>query len=385
MPNDSKLNLDLTLPCLEHYPEPGGSAHCILLDHFPFRIGRCAQADFIIYSRQISKTHTEITRDGVEFRIHDLGSRNGTFVNGQRIQEGPLLNGDIIHIAQTEFRFSYKPIEPVLGSDGFITDAVTSQVPFSMIHGSEHLRELLTQHRVSIVFQPILHLETRTILGYEALGRGAHDELSANPCDLFRLAEHCKLAPELSRLFRMVALEEAALFPRQPLIFLNVHPAEMEKESLLASLSELPSEIRASQRMVLEVHEDFVADSATLRLFRDQVHEMGIKLAYDDFGAGQARLAELAEVPPDFIKLDMALIRGLNGAKARQELIQALSGLSKDLGVVLIAEGIETSEEAASCLRLGCCYGQGFLLGRPQPVSFFTQTESTESHPVAVI
>jgi EAL domain-containing protein (putative c-di-GMP-specific phosphodiesterase class I) len=381
MANDSKLDFDLTLPYLEHYPEPGGGVHCIPLDHFPFRIGRCSTADFTIYSRQVSKDHTEIDRQDLGFRIRDLDSTNGTFVNGQRIVESALLNGDIIHIAQKEFRFSFKPVQPANDSDKFVTDSISSQMPFSMIHGSEHLRELLVQHRVSIVFQPILHLQTRRILGYEALGRGAHDELSPNPCDLFRLAEHCRLAPDLSRLFRQVALDEALRLPGSPLVFLNVHPSEMENETLVSSLKEVPSEIRASERMVLEIHEDVVTETATLRRFRDRVKELGILLAYDDFGAGQARLAELAEVPPDFVKLDMALVRGIDGAKARQELLQALNRLSDDFGVQVIAEGIETSEEARICNQLGCAYGQGFFLGRPQPVSFFTQADQPESCP----
>jgi EAL domain-containing protein (putative c-di-GMP-specific phosphodiesterase class I) len=378
MATDSKLDFDVTLPYLEHYPEPGGGAHCIPLDHFPFRIGRCSSADFTIYSRQVSKDHTEISRQVAEFRIRDLGSTNGTFVNGQRILESPLLNGDIIHIAQKEFRFSYRPTQPLNDSDKFITDSISSQVPFSMIHGVEHLRELLVQHRVSVVFQPILNLQTNRTLGYEALGRGAHDELSANPCDLFRLAEHCRLAPELSRLFRMVALEEALRLPGSPLVFFNVHPSEMDREALVQSLTEVSPEIRTSERMVLEIHED-VADAVTLKRFRDQTRELGVLLAYDDFGTGQARLTELMEVPPDFVKLDMALIRGIDEAKARQELVQALNRLSNDLGVQVIAEGIETLEELKTCRQIGCKYGQGFFLGRPQPVSFFSQADQPES------
>ena len=93
-------------------------------------------------------------------------------------------------------------------------------------------------------------------------------------------------------------------------------------------------------------------------------------MAYDDFGAGQARLHELAEAPPNFIKLHLTLIRDIHQSHARQELVQALNHVSKDLGVDLIAEGIETEEEAAVCRGLGCRFGQGYLFGRPQSVAF---------------
>jgi EAL domain-containing protein (putative c-di-GMP-specific phosphodiesterase class I) len=103
-------------------------------------------------------------------------------------------------------------------------------------------------------------------------------------------------------------------------------------------------------------------------LLRGQLHERGIGLAYDDFGSGQARLTELAEVPPDFIKLDKALIRDIHTATARQELVRALVRVSTDLGIRLIAEGIEAVEEMEVCIDLGCQFGQGFFFGRPQAV-----------------
>src|SRR5438477_560923 len=99
-----------TLPFLEHYPEPGEAPHRILVDQLPFRIGRSMTAQYIIYARQVSKDHSEIYREGMEFRIRDLGSTNGTFVNGQRISQAPLVNGDIIHVAHKELRFGYEPL-----------------------------------------------------------------------------------------------------------------------------------------------------------------------------------------------------------------------------------------------------------------------------------
>jgi EAL domain-containing protein (putative c-di-GMP-specific phosphodiesterase class I) len=93
---------------------------------------------------------------------------------------------------------------------------------------------------------------------------------------------------------------------------------------------------------------------------------MEIGLAYDDFGAGQARLTELAEVPPDFIKLDRSLIRDIDRGIARQDVIKALNKVCADLEVESIAEGIETEAEAAICRGLGSRYGQGFLFGRPE-------------------
>jgi hypothetical protein len=199
-----------SLPYLEHFPEPGGVAHRILVDHLPFALGRSLTSHYVIYSRQVSKEHAEIFRVGEEFRIRDLRSTNGTFVNGQRIVEAPLCNGDIVHVAHKEFRFSYEPPGPALDPGNPITEFVGNHSPVSVIRGSRHLLDLLKRHRVSIVFQPIVCLQTREPIGYEALGRGAHDQLSPDPTDLFRLADQCRLAPELSRVFRQAAIAEVA-------------------------------------------------------------------------------------------------------------------------------------------------------------------------------
>src|SRR5437773_4093760 len=96
------------------------------------------------------------------------------------------------------------------------------------------------------------------------------------------------------------------------------------------------------EQYVLEVHEEMVTDSSKLLWLRERLQRSGIGLAYDDFGAGQARIAELAEAPPNFVKLDMSLVRGIDKASARQELMQALIRGINDLGIELIAEGIET-------------------------------------------
>ena len=369
----AKASAEALFPYLEHYPEPGGPPHRIVLEQMPFRIGRHPSANYIIYSRQVSKEHTEIVRAGKDFRIRDLGSTNGTFVNGQRIREAPLVNGDIIHVAHKEFRFAYTPNELAdpTGS-GLFTELARSKLPASIIRGGEHLRELLKEQWVRVVFQPIVSLETSALVGYECLGRGTHTALSPNPGDLFGLAGQCNLAGELSRTFRQVATQEAPLIPNHVHLFFNLHPSEMCKESLLSSLRVLKDAFGESHFVVMEVNEEVVTDLPTMRWLRQHLNGLGMGLAYDDFGAGQSRLAELAEVPPDFIKLDRKLVQGIDGSPARQELVRALNQVLRDLNVQCIAEGIETQGEAQVCRDLGCQFGQGFLFGRPQPLPGLT-------------
>ncbi len=236
-----------------------------------------------------------------------------------------------------------------------------------MLHGRPLLAELLQQRFIQIVFQPIVELDTGRPVGVEALGRGTHQGLSSKPYDLFRLAERCGLAAELSSLLRRVAVEEARRLPGRPMLFLNLHPAELADPTLAGSLGLLRRAVPTSQQLVVEIHEDTVTDSAALGRFRADLHRAGLGLAFDDFGVGQSRFAELAEAPPDLVKLHLTLVRDVHRSPERQKLLRTFICGARDLGITVLAEGVETAEEADVCADLGCRLAQGFYFGRPRP------------------
>ena len=160
-----------TLPYLEYYPAGGGDRQRIILNRFPFLIGRSQSADHTIYSRQVSKQHAEIERVGDHLQIRDLGSTNGTFVNGQRIAQGPLLSGDIVHFARCEFCFVHEPSGASSVKEAPSTAPTQNDLPASVIRANDWLRDLLEKQSVAVLFQPIVDLHTQEALGHEALGR----------------------------------------------------------------------------------------------------------------------------------------------------------------------------------------------------------------------
>jgi EAL domain-containing protein (putative c-di-GMP-specific phosphodiesterase class I) len=134
---------------------------------------------------------------------------------------------------------------------------------------------------------------------------------------------------------------------------------------LLEAVEELRTEF-PQVAMTLEIHEAAITDPGTMRVIKSRLAELDIRLAYDDFGAGQARLVELAEAPPDYLKFDRTLIKEIDrAAESRQRLLEGLAKMAIELGIELIAEGVENAAETAVCEAMGFEYGQGYHLGRP--------------------
>ncbi len=361
----------------------GGQAtpHRIPIFALPFQLGRADSSDHRFNSGTVSKQHAVLLVVKARFLIRDLLSTNGTFVNGVRISEQLLSDGDIIHLGPTvELCFclprriaASRPPEPEVVS--------TLAMPIPMapdVHDRPLLRELMEKNAVEIVYQPIVELQTKRVVGYEALARGTHPRLESQPAPLFKIAEACGLAAELSRHFRRLAVERARALTPGALLFLNVHPAELTAtdDSFLTSLIDLRPRLGA-RHIVLEIAEAAVTDVTRMRRTRDLVANLGLEFAYDDFGAGQSRLVELTDVPPQYLKLDIHVIAGIETSPARQELVRAILGVVRALGVQVVAEGIETAACAAMCRELGCHLGQGFLFGRPGPLPPASEDQRT--------
>jgi EAL domain-containing protein (putative c-di-GMP-specific phosphodiesterase class I) len=119
--------------------------------------------------------------------------------------------------------------------------------------------------------------------------------------------------------------------------------------------------------MTLEIHEFAVTDPSRMRRIQAELRSMEMKLAYDDFGAGQARLVELVEVPPDYLKFDRQLVQNIGSAPdQRQQMLGTLVRMARDLGILTLAEGVESAEDSQACLQLGFQLGQGYFYGRPE-------------------
>lgn len=226
------------------------------------------------------------------------------------------------------------------------------------------LKTSLRDRAVYVDYHPIVVASTREIFGYEALARGKMRTLRS-PEVMFDVAAEADLIWELSRLCRARALEGMAqrLEPGQ-LLFLNVDPHDFADPAFTEQ------EVTEPSRVVIEITErtaikDYPKFRERLKAFR----EMGYRFAVDDAGSGYAGLGSIANLEPDFIKLDISLINAIDTNFIKQNLVQTMVRFANDHGAMVIAEGVERAEEFAMVQELGVHLVQGFFLHRPQSAS----------------
>ena len=237
------------------------------------------------------------------------------------------------------------------------------------------IKAAIAQRAFRPVFQPIIELSTRRTVGFEALTR--FDD-GSRPDETFAAALDCGLGIELETVTLEAALEGARLLPAGAWLSLNVSPPLAADAAMLARA--LASRTRP---VVLEITEnEAIADYAPLR---EAVLRLGpdVRLAVDDAGAGVANFNHLAELRPDFLKIDQGLVRGVDGDVGRQAVVAGLVHFAASAGCQVIAEGIETDAELATVRSLGVTLGQGYLLARPSWAETWSVAEPTKRRTVA--
>ncbi len=226
------------------------------------------------------------------------------------------------------------------------------------------LRESLRTGAIYVDYHPIVLAETGQVFGYEALARGVARSLRS-PQVMFEVAAESDLIWELSRLCRTKAVEgmKTRLGPNE-LLFLNVDPHDFNDPEF--------TDLRAPdpRRVVIEITErtaikDYPRIRERLRVFR----ERGYRFAVDDAGSGYAGLGSIANLEPDFIKLDLSLITGIDTNPSKQRLVETMVRFANEQGARVIAEGVERAEEFATVKRLGVHLVQGFFLHPDQSIA----------------
>jgi EAL domain-containing protein (putative c-di-GMP-specific phosphodiesterase class I) len=242
------------------------------------------------------------------------------------------------------------------------------------------LRELLIHRDVIQHFQPIVKFSDMEVIGYEILGRISDECLPSDPSELLKLAQSFGYDSELSALFREVGVEIGRYLTGSPALFIKTTPMEIYKtDDLLKSLKKI-HDMAPSNRIVVEINEKAIASKNEMSRLRNGLEKLDIGLAFDDFGVGQTRLAELAKAPPDYLKFDASLIHEIHLAPKRlHQMLSTFVKAAQDIGIATLAKCIECSDEAKTCQQLGFNFAQGFFYGKPLAISEIISNHNTEN------
>jgi EAL domain-containing protein (putative c-di-GMP-specific phosphodiesterase class I) len=215
-----------------------------------------------------------------------------------------------------------------------------------------------------VAFQPIVRCASKEIYGYEALLRTQEATLP-HPVAVIDAAERLGKRAALGGAIRDAAGKAFAQAGERALLFVNLHPFDLADDALLDPDAPLT---KIAHRVVLEVTERAaVHDIENARERVAELRKLGFRIAIDDLGAGYAGLSAFAQLEPEVVKLDMALVRNVNSEPTKRRLIKSMSDLCREMDRLVIAEGIETPAERDEIASLGCDLMQGYLFARPGP------------------
>jgi EAL domain-containing protein (putative c-di-GMP-specific phosphodiesterase class I)/GGDEF domain-containing protein len=310
-------------------------------------------------------------RSGRSLRNRDLSLIKKRLAKGLDTYLGNALNPDLLRRFRYFLGGSVMTRDPAVRVerlvyrtiDEALSEAASEKERVLRSRGRQ-LRTIIDRRRISTVYQPIIDLRTRTVLGYEALSRGPRGEFET-PEALFQVAYQAELVLKLERVCREKALRRLSLLKPEQLMFINIEPACIFD----AKLVEEDFIRRFASRVVFEITERAaITDFSTFRQAVQFLKHSGFKVALDDVGSAYSGLRVISEIAPDLIKLDMQLTRGADDDQVKRQLIGAVARFCTDVGVPLIAEGIETQGELQAVQALGVHLGQGFVFGSPAEV-----------------
>jgi len=246
-----------------------------------------------------------------------------------------------------------RPVTPVVDTPLTIVDLAELEVRFDRCMAG------LQMH-----FQPIVHRD-RTRFGYEALLRSS-DRSLPHPGAILDAADRLE---RTSRLGVAIRSQVASVFTQaaaeRGVVFVNLHINDLFDRSLTSPFAPLG---RIASRVVLEITERSSLEGLSdIRYRVAELRARGYRIAIDDLGGGYARMDALGPLDTDFVKLDMSLVRDVDGHPMKQALIRSITDLCHEHHVMVVGEGVETEAEASCLVGLGCDLLQGYLIARPGP------------------
>lgn len=243
------------------------------------------------------------------------------------------------------------------------------------------LRKALANNEFELHYQPQVNIETSEVIGVEALIRWNRDHKEMIPPDCFiNIAEDTGLIIEIGEwVIKMACLAAVELNANRstPLqVAINLSPRQFIRNDIVSSIQNILNDTQCKPEWIkLEITESLLLEKEDdIKQITHRLHNMGLQIALDDFGTGYSALGYLIHFPVDQLKIDRSFINDITTNDDRGLLVKAIISMATSLRMDIIAEGVETIEQANYLKQSGCVYAQGYLYGKPMPFEAFTKT-----------
>jgi EAL domain-containing protein (putative c-di-GMP-specific phosphodiesterase class I) len=361
------------LAWLETMPREGQEPRRADLRGASFTIGRNDACDFPIESSRVSREHVriELTADGYVAR--DLESTNGTYINGVKIKEAPLADGDILTVANiglifhlpkeahgpnTTHRFTSHEDEPAETAEPSAND---------LIDLVRFWQEMALQRALEIHAQPIVQIDHRQAIAYELrCGPFAEEPPRLNICK--HALPDCRAAWRLHDLFRTMAVERASSSKIEGPLFLPITKNEWAGPELLESLEQLSRRFSEETRLIVQVAEEIIDDTNYYADVQHQLADLGIGIALDSFSGSPAALGAIRNAPPEFLKIEASALPTDNQLGARPDTFRLAVKTAQEFGSQLIGCGVRSQQQWQACKAWNLSLAQGEWLVAATPL-----------------
>lgn len=348
---------------LESLPRDGQPSLRAEMTQLPFTIGRNESCDLTIESARISREHLRIEQGPTGYLVRDLGSTNGTYVNGVKVSESPLADGDMLAVANVNLIFHL----PSNHGHSLVTQRFTENIEAEndaanhgqeMVEAVRRLLEIGLSRAMRQRVQAIVDVQTNATVGYEA--RPVMADLGPNlRFDSGSLGDlECTALRRMLNLHRHMAVEQVWSCLGDVRIFLPAQANEIGSD-LLDELERLRQRPGGEARLALQIPCATLTDHATLKDFHEQLREMGMELALDQFVGGAAQLKSFRECPPDYLRLAADVIQAVGRSADQRQRVHELIQTAQAMGTQVIACGVKNEEQWSACKNVGIAMAQG--------------------------
>jgi len=352
---------------LEYFPPQSSNLKRITLDSLPCTLGRAESADITIESNRVSREHAAFEQGPSGVIVRDLGSTNGTHVNGKKVDEQTLVRGDIVQIADIELAFCTG--QPRNATMLMPAPKDTTSPGINAIRTVRTMQESLSRCESRIEYLPVVDLATNQLAGLE-LATSTQVNTSAVPAE-------SPILQQLTQLRRWLATDEVATLSGVRLV-MPICQHEIAGDAFFDSLQRLESSLGGegqNSRIVVMIPHKVVCELAHFPAFFGSLRESGVLIGFDEFSGNRQQLLLHSTHQPDYFRLSASLTNNIAENEARQEHLKQLLAGSEEQGSQIMVTGLESEQDRAYCSNAGCKFGQGPIIGNVAPIEIYSRGE----------